>query len=106
MKSMDVYIASNDPVATSKLRTSLRNLGIECPASRIVSNDSAALSHTKTLANGSSIVFFASQTYSAGDFGLLKQLCGEDRATKVIAVGSRLSSGTILHAVRSGAYPD
>jgi pilus assembly protein CpaE len=101
---MQTVIACNDQSISLKICASLRQLGIECPLSKIVSQD---CTQVLTPTNGDRsllVVFFGSATFTLEELTLLKQLStlGGERV-KVVAVGPAANPNLILQAVRSGA---
>jgi pilus assembly protein CpaE len=102
---MKAVIACNDPALSAKISGGLRQVGIECPMSQLLSLDSA---RAAVAAPGGdcapTIVFFGSLQFTPADFSLLKQLCA-DRGphVKVVALGPANSPNVVLEAIHSGA---
>ncbi len=101
---MDTIIASNESAISSRLVTCLRQVGVECRSSQVMSHESAQALLAAGGSRGQFVVFFGSQQFLPDELALLKQMCagGGDRI-KVIAVGPANSPATILQAVHSGA---
>jgi pilus assembly protein CpaE len=101
---MKAVIATNDPSLSAKISAGLRQVGIDCPASQIVSLDSAQAAVNACDNRASIIVFFGSQQFSLPDMSQLRELCaGSGPHGKVVAVGPAHSPHVVLHAIHSGA---
>jgi pilus assembly protein CpaE len=101
---MDYFIASDDQALALRIRAGLHQLGIECPASQVLSPDSAVAGIASARTTNGSVMFFGSRRFDTEEIALLRQLhaTGGDHL-RIVAVGTGFSPDTILHAVRSGA---
>jgi pilus assembly protein CpaE len=101
---MKVVIACDDPSLAAKIAGGLRQVGIDCPASQLLSLDSAQATVTGRDNRSLVVVFFGSQQFSSPELALLKQLCdGSGPNLKVVAVGPANSPTVVLQAIHSGA---
>lgn len=101
---MEIFVACDDQALALRIRAGLHQLGLECPASQVVSHDSALAVFAIPRPGLVSVVFFGSQRFSADELLMLQHLhAGGGERLKVVAVGSSFSPATILQAVRSGA---
>jgi len=102
---MDIFIVCNDQSISTRLRSCLQKLGIECPLSRIVSHESAEhILSAPPAGNAPVLLLFGSQQLEPHDLSTLEQLCASaGERFKVVAVGGTFGASAILQAVRSGA---
>jgi len=101
---VDYFVASDDQALALRIRAGLHQLGIECPASQVLSPDSAVAAIASARPANRSVIFYGSQRFDTEEIALLQQLhaAGGDHL-RIVAVGTGFSPDTILHAVRSGA---
>ncbi len=101
---MRAVIACDDPPLSAMIAGGLRQVGIDCPTSQLVSLESAKAAVAESNKRESVTVFFGSQQFSPTEIALLKQLCGGAGAqVKVVAVGPANSPHVVLEAIHSGA---
>lgn len=101
---MRAIIACNDQPLSAMIVGGLRQIGIDCPTSQLLSLESAKAAVAESTKRESVTVFFGSQQFSPAEIALLKQLCGDAGShVKVVAVGPANSSHVVLEAIHSGA---
>jgi hypothetical protein len=101
---MKVVIACDDQSLAAKIAGGLRQVGIDCPASQLLSLDSAQATVTGRDNRSLVVVFFGSQQFSSSELVLLKQLCdGSGPNLKVVAVGPANSPTVVLQAIHRPA---
>src|SRR4030095_9530806 len=100
---MDAIVASNDQAVAKKIQGQLMELGVECPATHLLSHDAARTAFGSPDHSLSSVLFFFSPTFSPTEVAKLKQICqAGGHRVKAIAVGPILSTHVILEVIRSG----
>jgi pilus assembly protein CpaE len=101
---METFVACNDPSLSSAICAGLLKLGIECPVSHVLSQDSAQAITATQSSRPLFVVFFGSRQFPPEEMSALKQFCAAcpDRV-KVVAVSTVSSPTIILQAIRCGA---
>jgi pilus assembly protein CpaE len=101
---VDYFVASDDQALALRIRAGLHQLGIVCPASQVLSPDSAVAVIASARPTNRSVIFYGSQRFDGEQISLLGQLhaAGGDHL-RIVAIATDFSPDTILHAVRGGA---
>src|SRR4051812_2716232 len=101
---METFVACNDPSISSAICAGLLKMGIECPASHVLSQDSAQAIASTQSSRSLFVVFFGSRQFPPEELSSLKLFCAAcpDRV-KVVAVSTISSPTIILQAIRCGA---
>jgi hypothetical protein len=95
---MQIYNTSNTPSLGRTMTTALEQLGIECPASQVISPVSSDSALNSRPTNELSVVFCAGPDFVADELRLLKDLCGRELSNdKTIAVGSNFSPTALAY---------